>query len=186
MSVYFKNTKKEKCRLQSFVKNGEGFTLIELIVSVAIIALLSGIILFSITQYISRAKDSNISGSLAILVPAGEVYYNIENAANQDGYNGFCDPSLNSVLKSAIGQMPKNPNGSCPYASTIPASGNVSLGNPAGVCCYVSTPYDDSWAACAQEFTTPTEAYCVDSRGEKEEITNNQCLNTVSNTSMCP
>lgn len=152
------------------MENQKGFTLIELIVSIAIIAVLSGIILFSITQYISRAKDSNVSGSLAILVPAGEVYYNIENAAYQDGYTGFCNPDLNSVLKSAVAQMPQGIT-------------DCSSGLTPGVCCNVDNVYYDSWAACAEEFTTPAKAYCVDSRGVKKEICNSSC--TASITS-CP
>jgi len=158
------------------IMNNKGFTLIELLVSVAIIAVLSGIILYSVTQYISKGKDSNISGNLAILIPAGEVYYNVENAANQDGYAGFCDPNLNSVLRDAVAQMPQNTNGSC-YAA----------GNLAGVCCVVATTYHDAWAACAREFTNGAYAYCVDSRGIKKEICEASCAGIVSNSiSACP
>lgn len=142
-----------------------------MVVVIAIIAFLSGIVLFSVTQYISKGKDSNISGNLAILIPAGEVYYNVENAANQDGYNGFCDPSLNSVLKGALAQMPQNNNGSCPLA------------NPQGVCCNVDNTNHEAWAACAREFATGSYAYCVDSRGVKKEICNSSCTSSITS---CP
>ena len=83
----------------------KGFTLIEIIVVMAIIAVLYGIILFSVNLYISKGKDSNVSGNLAILVPAGEVWYNANNS-----YAGFCG---SSTVLNAILQMPENKNGAC-------------------------------------------------------------------------
>ena len=144
-----------------------GFTLIELIVVVAIVAVLSGLILFSVTQYINKSKDSNISANLAILIPAGEVYYNTEDANYGDGYNGFCDPLRNSVISNALSQMPSNPDG------------NIGCGNSVGFCCAVDTTNHQSWAACVKEFANSSMAYCVDSRGVKKDIDNSYCLNQI-------
>ena len=164
----------------------KGFTLIELVVVIAIISVLSGIILFSVTQYINTGKDSNISGNLAVLVPAGEAYYNLENTQNSDGYKGFCDPTgsspSGSVLKNALSQMPtQQPGSDAPcYADSM-----QSTSNPQGVCCTVA-PQDknyQSWAACAKEFAKVNTAYCVDSRGIKKEIPSNLC---VSGLHQCP
>ena len=147
------------------IKN-KGFTIIELIVVIAITAVLSGIILFSVTQYINRGKDSNISGNLVVLITAGEVYYNADNT-----YSGFCG---SDVVTNAENQMPQNTSEVCPT-------------NNAGVCCFVYTSSDNyngkSWAACAREFVNPNMAYCVDSRGMKEEIANSCCISTLS---QCP
>lgn len=146
----------------------KGFTLIELVVVIAIIAVLSGVILFSVTQYINKGKDSNISGNLAVLIPAGEVYYNAENSLNNDGYTGFCD---SSVVTNAISQMPPNASGAC-----------TSVDNASGVCCNVDTG-GQAWAACATEFGDSNYAYCVDSRGLKKEICSSQCLSEIT---VCP
>jgi len=150
----------------------KGFTLIELVVVISIIALLTAIILFSIAQYINRGKDSNIAGNLAILVPAGEVYYN----SNDNSYEGFCNPSQNSVIKNTYDQLPENPAGNCQNSFTP------------GLCCYEATPYYDAWAACARELSDAgAMAYCVDSRGMKKEITNDQCSNLANASPMqCP
>lgn len=147
----------------------KGFTLIELIVTIAIIAVLSGIVLFSISQYISRGKDSNISANLAILIPAGEVFYNGNGNSYNDGSASFCNPNQNSVIKNAIAQMPVNPLGPCQT-------------NAAGLCCYAES---QAWAACAQEFTDTAMAFCVDSRGVKEVMCSSFCTNTITNA-VCP
>ena len=57
MFINFKNIKKGKNNFWLYSKNGEGFTLIELIVTIAIISILSVIILYSVTQYIGKGKD---------------------------------------------------------------------------------------------------------------------------------
>jgi len=137
----------------------EGFTLIELIVVIAIIAVLSGIIMFSITQYISKGKDSNMKSNLAVLVLAGETYY----SGNNNSYQDFCNPDINSAVKNAVSQMPPNPNGAC-----------------AGLCCSVDEITGNEWAACATEFADPTTAYCVDSRGVKKEICNSSCVASIT------
>jgi prepilin-type N-terminal cleavage/methylation domain-containing protein len=160
----------------------KAFTLIELIVVIAIIAVLSGIILFSVTQYISKGKDSNIAGNLVVLIPAGEVYYNV----NSNSYKGFCDPtqSSGSVFKNAISQMPQNKNGYCYGGNQNDPTTWTSASNPAGICCYINSD-GNSWAACAREFTSPADVYCVDSRGMKEYISNSNCT-SIANAFRCP
>jgi len=159
-----------------------GFTLIELIVVIAIIAVLSGIILFSVTQYINKGKDSNISGNLAILVPAGEVFYN----SNGNSYNNtnnipptnFCDPQINSVIKNTISQMPDQSPGAPCYSAISPY---VLNSNPKGVCCYAAS---QAWVAYAREFANPSNIYCVDSRGMKEDTSINN-ISTINSTFQC-
>jgi prepilin-type N-terminal cleavage/methylation domain-containing protein len=148
----------------------KGFTIIELIVVIVIIAILSAVILFTINLYINKGKDSNIAGNLAILIPAGEVYYN----GNGNSYASFCNSSSNSVMKNAIAQMPQNPLGSC-YNNP---------NNLSGLCCYVDSVTNNKWAACAKKFTDNTKAFCVDSRGVKGDIAASSCNNT--SLSQCP
>jgi prepilin-type N-terminal cleavage/methylation domain-containing protein len=162
-------------------KNSGGFTLIELIVSIAIIAVLSAIILFSVSEYIGKGKDANISGNLSVLIPAGEVYYNQENATAGDGYNGFCDPNVStgSVLKSTILQMPQNSSSVCFGGNPGDSTNWTATSNPAGVCCVMEGSLQNyqAWVACAEEFTDPTQAYCVDSRGASQQISYTTCKN---------
>lgn len=144
------------------MRKERAFTLIELIVVIAIIAVLSGVILFSITQYINKGKDSNVSGNLVALIPAGEVFYNIGNS-----YSGFCASGVVTTAFSTS-QIPSGANPRCAVA-----------------------PSGQSWLACAQEFTTSSNIYCVDSRGMKEDVSSGNCTTLTTNcstngTCQCP
>lgn len=134
----------------------EGFTLIELVVVIAIIAILSGVILFSITEYISRGKDSNVSASLAVLIPAGEVWYNGNGNSYKNKTYDFCNPDNNDVYKNMIAQLPANTDFFCLAES-------------------------QAWSACAIKFTksNPEKAFCVDSRGVKRDICASECIPTM-------
>jgi prepilin-type N-terminal cleavage/methylation domain-containing protein len=141
-----------------------GFTLIELIVTIAIISVLSAIILFVTSQYINKGKDSNVLGNLSVLITAGEDFYK----TNRYSYSGFCESSVVKNIKDKDnGQMPKNPSANCP-------------GNDVGLCCKDS---DQSWAACVKEFTNSAKAFCVDSRGVKREICISSCTDNII---VCP
>lgn len=142
----------------------KGFTLIELIVVITITAILSGIILFSVNMYISKGKDSSIYGYMTTLIPSGEAFYN----ANGSSYQGFC---ASSIVTNAAPQMPQNPVGDC-------LGGSIS-----GVCCHVESTYYQAWAACVREFANSSNAFCVDSRGIKKDISNTLCTN---NLNQCP
>ena len=153
-------------------------------VVVAIIAVLSGMILYTVSQYINKGKDSNIFGNMAILIPAGETFYN----GNSGSYDGFCDPtpSGNSVIRNVISQMPININGDCYNSSADSTTWDTKAqglnnGNPAGICCFAQS---QSWVACARELTDDSEAYCVDSRGVKEDIPNAACTNNLTQCSI--
>ena len=154
-----------------------GFTLIELTIVIAITAVLAGIILFTVQQYLNKGKDANIAGNLAVLIPAGEAWYN----GNGNSYEDFCDPGRNSALKNTVYQMPQNIDSPC-WTSDLSATKN-----PAGVCCYVDSNFYDAWVACAQKFSDDTKAFCVDSRGVRKEITKEQCRDIESEDPLqCP
>ena len=141
-----------------------GFTIIELVVSVAIMTVLSLIVLFTISQYTNKAKDSNIAGNLAVLVPAGEAYYNVENSTNGDGYKGFCSSfTVNNIFNQLAVASPTD---DCP-------------GLHPGLCCSVNASDGSSWMACTRQATNTQRAFCVDSRGVKREICNSSCIQDV-------
>jgi prepilin-type N-terminal cleavage/methylation domain-containing protein len=67
------------------MKNQKAFTIIELIIVIAIIAVLAGIILANVTQYNSKGKDAAIKGQISqIRTAATDFFY-----ANST-YSGMC------------------------------------------------------------------------------------------------
>lgn len=144
----------------------KGFTLLELVVVLAVTTVLSMVVLFSVNQYVFKGKDSNVSASLAVLIPAGEVYY----SASNNSYAGFCTSDIAMNTKN---QMPENSPSLCYDSSS----------NPSGVCCKEEGDSAQAWAACAPKFTDTSKAYCVDSRGVKRDINTTLC---VSSLTQCP
>ena len=63
-----------------------GFTIIELVVVIAIIAILAGVVLINITQYINKGKDTAIKAQVDQIRTAAADYF----AANNDSYTGMC------------------------------------------------------------------------------------------------
>lgn len=140
-----------------------GFTIIELIVSITIVAFLSSIVLFSISKYINSGKDATIRANLAVLIPAAETFYGTSSQEGL-GYSGFCETS---VVSNIISQLPVSPLSSlCPDA----------------LCCHVLDG-GSAWAACIREYTDQDKAFCVDSRGVRKDISISDCI---SFTWQCP
>jgi prepilin-type N-terminal cleavage/methylation domain-containing protein len=133
----------------------KGFTLLELVVVIAVVGILSVLILFSVVQYVYKSKDASLHGYMAILISSAEVYYNATGS-----YKDFCS---STALLSAYDKMPDmTGTTACPAGSTP------------GVCCSVKNS-NTGWAACAQEFVKTNLAYCVDSTGADIEICASAC-----------
>jgi len=82
----------------------KAFTIIELIVVIAIIAILAGIVLNNVTKYNNKGKISAIKGNLATLRVVGLKYF--ETNGN---YTSFCGtnplPSISAAITKAGGTM---------------------------------------------------------------------------------
>lgn len=141
------------------MQKSSGFTLAEVAVVIVIIIILSSMVLFVISQYANRSNDSNVEGNLAILIPSGEAYYtgpgnNSYGAPGSYGEPGVINFCNSAVVVNAFSQIPLPPLSS-PFC-------NVNISG-------------DKWAACAQLFTDKEKAFCVDSRGVKEDIDDEDC-----------
>lgn len=119
----------------------KGFTLVEMLVVLAVISILIVVVVYSAKQYIGKGKDAAVKGNLVVLITAGELWYD----KNSNSYSGFCssDVALRSMSEVPSAESEKF----C----------NVKAGSKA-------------WSACAREFVDDTLAFCVDSKGNQEQI----------------
>ena len=86
------------------MKKQRGFTIVELIVVVAIIAILASIVMVSVSQYIGGARDAAVKGNLSQLPTLATQW--IVNGNSSD-YSGFFDDSnYGYKVINAISSMP--------------------------------------------------------------------------------
>ena len=67
------------------MKNQQGFTIIELIVVIAIIAVLAGIVISNVVQYEKRGKDAAIKAQISEIRTAGTDFF-----SNNGNYTNMC------------------------------------------------------------------------------------------------
>ncbi len=85
------------------MQNRRGFTIIELIVVIAIIAVLAAIVTTNVMQYIAKAKDAVIKVEARQLYEEASIFY-IKN----NSYDNICtnDPEFKKITDSIIGLIP--------------------------------------------------------------------------------
>ncbi len=138
----------------------KGFTIIELLVVVAIIAVLAAIVLVNVTQYINKGKDAAIQGNLSAVMTNAAVA--IDNGTSMDA---ICD---NATIVAALAAADKAYDGNT-------TANEVTDCNDAAA----------AWAACSQ--LKVSDAYfCVDSTGAKKTITTRTTCVTAWAATACP
>jgi len=121
----------------------KGFTIIELLVVVAIIAVLTGIVLVNVTSYINKGKDAAIKGNLSTILTNSAVYFDLPAGTFTD----FCTNQYFTGPQAAI-----------------TSAGGTAI-------CQVNTnvPVGIAVCACSTLKVTPGNTFCVDSTGYKKE-----------------
>jgi len=125
----------------------QGFTLVELLVVVAIIALLASILIANINTGRSKAKNNVIKENTYSLKLAAELTYDENNS-----YEAVC---------TETGDSPANDIGSSGNFLRIRTAINNNGGTTTGNC------YDSATKWCAEATDMPynSEDWCVDSAG---------------------
>jgi|SRR3989344_2137612 len=137
-------------------KYSQGFTIVELLVVVAIIGVLAAIVMTNVTSYINRGKNAGVKANLSSATTNAALFFQVHGAYQYwDGFMfaGYCnDPSYTRIrneVNSIIGANPVCANNS------------------------------NNWCACSTMKTTAAEpngsTFCVDSTGYKK-VTENGCL----------
>jgi len=120
------------------------FTIIELIVVVAIIGILSSVVMFFVSKPGSQAADNAVKANLLTVRKQSEVYYisgNTYGSVQPNCTGGvFDDPTV----VAAIAEVKKNLGGN----QVVTCNGN-----------------ENKWALKADSLKTTNEMWCVDSSG---------------------
>ncbi|OGZ73234.1 MAG: hypothetical protein A3A98_00605 [Candidatus Staskawiczbacteria bacterium RIFCSPLOWO2_01_FULL_40_39] len=127
-------------------RTSKGFTIIELLVVVSIIAVLAAIVLVNVTGYINQGKNASIKGNLATVLTNGSVFYDANST-----YDAFC---TNAYFTSP--------------SAAITAAGGTAICTEKGD--------NTTWCACSTMKVTTAEpansTFCVDSTGYKKVTQN--------------
>jgi len=147
---------------QNFKKKiSGGFTLIELLVVVAIIAILTGVILTSVSQSRSKGIDAGIKSNLRNAMTQAEVFY-ITNTVAINTYTNVCSSGkiggvygIGTYISTAINLI---------YLSSFNTNTSGTLTTAT---CKDSA---DAWVA-EMPLSTSGQMWCVDSTGSSRQET---------------
>ena len=83
-------------------KNKKGFTLLELIVVIAIIAILAAVTMWSISNYKAKNDDAVVKAGMKTITSQAEIY----NLNNGGSYADMCDDPLGDpIVLAALNQI---------------------------------------------------------------------------------
>lgn len=85
------------------ILNNKGFTLVELLATIAILAIVMGIATFSITAIIKNSKEKNYQLLITNIKDAAETYYQECKYSNNTGIT--CSKNNDGSLKTTLGEL---------------------------------------------------------------------------------
>ena len=135
----------------------KGFTIIELIVVIAIIAILASIVLINVTGYLNKSKDSAMKENMHTL--------------------------QTNAISNAVSTLSVNYSAACNDTVWTTAIQGVYT---SGTSCTPKAD-DSAWCACVKELAPSTATYfCIDSTGAVKEQTTNACATECAvTTALC-
>lgn len=142
------------------MKNQKGFTIIELIVVIAIIAVLAGIVLVNVTKYIAKSRDAAIKEAMAQYAKYAAVYYEKNNGS----FAGLSDdPTAQNINGYAVSNVKRGTQGN-------------------------RAPFDDATRWCIiNQLNAEIAAWCVDYKGNAKNIGDTgSCAPSGGGNGSCP
>ena len=166
-STFIKQSDHISCK---YNKSGcGGFTLIELMIAIAIIVIMSSFILVSITKSVNDSADSGISLNLANVKAQAGLYYDSNDNSYGSFSNGQC-PSMGNTKDSSVSvfnsvKIMKFITDSALAAKGVVSGSGDNLVISKSSC--ISSTY--SFAAAVVLKSDVTKAWCVDSSGHSKQ-----------------
>lgn len=139
------------------LKNKKGFTLVELLIVIAIIGILSSVVMSSLSEARTEAYDSKVKSQLSNVRAAAELYYNSRLnygastswVSNGTGTNG-CEAGMFTDTASGL--------------SSLTISANYPAGENTIVCNSNGRAY-----AVSDNLAATSTYWCVDSTGASKQ-----------------
>lgn len=152
--------------MQKFLKNKKGFTLLELLVVVGLVAILATITVALLSNARNKGANAGIQSNLFNSIAQGEIF-----AISNTNYSGVC---TNGMVGGAQG-IGLNVFTAAKSAGLQNYSTNTTGGAGVATC-------NDSTTAWAAEVPLKTGGFwCVDSRGKSEQTNNSIGSGTICN-----
>ena len=124
----------------------EGFTIIELVIVIAIISILTAITLAGVIGYLNNAKDTSIKGNLNTILISSSAYFDL--------HSNFTDFFTDKQYADPAAQI-KKANGEIDVVSSLNST-------------------NKHFCACSILKASNGDSYCVDDTGYRKE-TGNVC-----------
>lgn len=138
-------------------KFAAGFTIIELLVVVSIIAVLAAIVLVNVASYITKGKNAAIKGNMSSILTNSAVHYDING-----NYNGFCGSASVTNPKAAV----EAAAGSVAAAGFVCNCDVIGCGATSTKFCAIVNLINEGGGA---------KTFCVDQTGAKKELVGGTC-----------
>jgi len=156
---------------EKFIFSGSGFTIIELIVVVAVISVLAAIVLSNVSAWNQKGKDAAIKNEMGQIFLAAQQYYQAHG-----NYGGMFDTNDQSEAEAAeAARVIQRLVDQLPAFQDCKANETKSDSN--------------SWAACAvlNNPSNKTIAWCIDYSGSISQICASDCTTSkLAGAGACP
>jgi len=142
----------------------DGFTLLELLVAMAIIGILAAITLSFMTQSRGKGGDAAVKSNILNARPQAEFYFN-GSATSTNSYVGVCNDARNGIYKQlqagarATGRTPQTT-----YVNATPSGGDTEV-------CHSDTNRYVVWIPMSGSTDSAIRGWCIDSTNASRVVT---------------
>src|SRR5580765_1490831 len=129
--------------------SSKGFTIIELLMVIAIIAVLAAIVLVNVTPYIAKGKDAAIKGNMSTILTNGAVFYDNQSPSTYVGFitGANCNTGDNTFTTPLAAITAAGGTVTCPASTATNFCVTTTLNLAGGTFCVDSTGYKGALVA---------------------------------------